>query len=228
MTKAMASMSVGGRELVLLFSSSPLMPSAPLTRLTLLSANAGAFVPGKISIKNSSRQKVYIGSLRRVRPPTVTPAPPSSPSMKTPCRASCDRGALSLKRYLLRIKVLLYSRRCRLHPMFWPTKRERSLSASTLSFISRAPAEAPWYTESSGNYQYQYCSTFTLCARHRSPHRRHHLHHLPTGIKSPRVELDVNTQMGNSGYRYALKICVLVYTLLMEFYCRYDRGSLRP
>jgi hypothetical protein len=46
-------------------------------------------------------------------PPTFTPAPPSSPSMKMPRRASCDRGALSLKRYLPQIKVLLYCRRRR-------------------------------------------------------------------------------------------------------------------
>ena len=135
MTKAMVS--VGGRELVLLVTSPPLRPSAPLTRPT--SANAGGFVPRKISVKNSSGQEVDIGSLRRV-PPPFTSAPPSHPSMKMPRRRSHDRGAPSLKRYLLKMKVFLCCRR-RLHPhdlVELSTKLVRSLSASTFSFYLRS------------------------------------------------------------------------------------------
>ena len=65
----------------------PPTPSAPSTRPTSLSANAGAFVPGKkISIKNPSGQEVNIESLKRVPPLAAPPAPPSPPSVKKDIR----------------------------------------------------------------------------------------------------------------------------------------------
>ena len=63
-------------------TSPPPTPSAS-NRPTSLSANAGAFVPGKkISIKNPSGQEVNIDTLKRAPPPAVpnAPAVPSSPS----------------------------------------------------------------------------------------------------------------------------------------------------
>ena len=64
-------------------TSPPPTPSVPSTRPTSLSANAGAFVPGKkISIKHPSGQEVNIESLKRVPPLAVPPAPPSPPSVK--------------------------------------------------------------------------------------------------------------------------------------------------
>ncbi len=64
-------------------TSPPPTPSAPPTRPTSLSANAGAFVPGKkISIKNpNSGQEVTVESLKRT-PPAPSHAPPSPPSIK--------------------------------------------------------------------------------------------------------------------------------------------------
>jgi translation initiation factor 4G len=66
-------------------ASPPPTPSAPPTRPTSLSANAGAFVPGKkISIKHpSSGQEVSVESLKHTRtPPAPAPIPPSPPSIK--------------------------------------------------------------------------------------------------------------------------------------------------
>lgn len=66
-------------------TSPPPTPSAPPTRPTSLSANAGAFVPGKkISIKHpSSGQEVSVESLKHTRtPPAPAPVPPSPPSIK--------------------------------------------------------------------------------------------------------------------------------------------------
>lgn len=61
MTKAMASVSVGVRELVLLVSSSPSMPSAPLTRPTLLSANAADSFPGRSQSRTFPVKKSILG-----------------------------------------------------------------------------------------------------------------------------------------------------------------------
>ena len=64
-------------------TSPPPTPSAPPTRPTSLSANAGAFVPGKkISIKHPSGQEVDVESLKRVPPPGAPPIPHSPPSVK--------------------------------------------------------------------------------------------------------------------------------------------------
>ena len=64
-------------------TSPPPTPSAPPTRPTSLSANAGAFVPGKkISIKHPSGQEVDVESLKRVPPPGAPPTPHSPPSIK--------------------------------------------------------------------------------------------------------------------------------------------------
>jgi translation initiation factor 4G len=46
----------------------------------------------------------------------------------------------------------------------------------------------------------------------------------PQGIKSPRLELNVNTQKGK--FRYVLNLHVLVYLLLTKFHRRYDRDFL--
>lgn len=60
-------------------TSPPPTPSAPPTRPTSLSANAGAFVPGKkISIKNQSGQEISVESLKRT-PPAAAAVPPSPP-----------------------------------------------------------------------------------------------------------------------------------------------------
>lgn len=67
-------------------TSPPPTPSAPSTRPTSLSANAGAFVPGKkISIKNPSGQEISVESLKRT-PPAPAPVPPSPPSIKKDIR----------------------------------------------------------------------------------------------------------------------------------------------
>ena len=67
-------------------TSPPPTPSAPPTRPTSLSANAGAFVPGKkISIKHPSGQEVSVESLKRT-PPAPAPVPPSPPSTKKDIR----------------------------------------------------------------------------------------------------------------------------------------------
>jgi translation initiation factor 4G len=67
-------------------ASPPPTPSAPPTRPTSLSANAGAFVPGKkISIKNQSGQEVSVEQLKRT-PPAPAPVPPSPPSVKKDIR----------------------------------------------------------------------------------------------------------------------------------------------
>jgi translation initiation factor 4G len=67
-------------------TSPPPTPSAPPTRPTSLSANAGAFVPGKkISIKNQSGQEVPLESLKRT-PPATAPVPASPPSVKKDIR----------------------------------------------------------------------------------------------------------------------------------------------
>jgi translation initiation factor 4G len=68
-------------------TSPPPTPSAPPTRPTSLSANAGAFVPGKkISIKHpSSGQEVSFETLKRT-PPAPAPVPPSPPSIKKDIR----------------------------------------------------------------------------------------------------------------------------------------------
>ncbi len=66
----------------------PSVPSPPSTpsaanRPTSLSANAGAFIPGKIiSIKSPSGQEVNLDALKRVPPPTapIVPAVPPSPA----------------------------------------------------------------------------------------------------------------------------------------------------
>jgi translation initiation factor 4G len=66
-------------------TSPPPTPSAPPTRPTSLSANAGAFVPGKkISIKHpNSGQEVSVEQLKHTRtPPAPAPVPPSPPSIK--------------------------------------------------------------------------------------------------------------------------------------------------
>ena len=65
-------------------ASPPPTPSGPPTRPTL-SANAGAFVPGKkISIKHpNSGQEVSVESLKHTRtPPAPAPVPPSPPPIK--------------------------------------------------------------------------------------------------------------------------------------------------
>jgi len=68
-------------------TSPPPTPSAPTARPTSLSANAGAFVPGKkISIKfPNSGQEVSVESLKHT-PPAPTPVPPSPPSVKKDIR----------------------------------------------------------------------------------------------------------------------------------------------
>ncbi|KAI0002226.1 hypothetical protein BJV74DRAFT_42192 [Russula compacta] len=64
-------------------TSSPPTPSVANRSSTSLSANAGAFVPGKkISIKNASGQEVNLDALTRAPPPIVPPVPPSPVSVK--------------------------------------------------------------------------------------------------------------------------------------------------
>ena len=145
MTKAIASVSAGGRELVLSVTSSPPMPSAPSN---ITQHQCRCFRSQEDLIKNSSGQEVNIGSPGCV-PSYCYLCSPSLPSMKILRRASCDRGALSLKRSITE-EVSSTNKGAPIPPppvppvppvhVELPTKLERSLSASTLSFISGAPA----------------------------------------------------------------------------------------
>ena len=123
MTKAIASMSVGGRELVLLVTSSSNHAFCSSHPFSITQSQCRFFCSQKYLNQEFFRTSQY--RVTEVRtPPTFTPALLSSPSMKMPRRASCNRGTLSLKRYVLQIKVLLYCCRSRLHPMFLSTQRE--------------------------------------------------------------------------------------------------------